>query len=317
MLRVHFTAQDLMRVGFASRPAPLMELGLAAATLQRRDDHSVFGQWRADRRRALSPAAMPLFSLVPPNGAGPLFLDPLSDALEDGLDQVRSAPAEMVARELRRVCPAYRPLTPWVRDLARGDRRAWRALDEALRTGHRALVSRHWDRMQASFRADLAWRGRLMAEQGVGAALTSLYPGSRWSGTTLQIDSSHDSEMTLTGRGLTLMPSSVWTGQPLVGYDADGRHLFLYQALTPLPMTADRPNGDPLDALLGRTRAAVLRSLLPQRTTSEIAGDLEISLASASQHTKTLRAAGLVMSERDGKSVWHTVTPLGAKLLSS
>lgn len=315
MLRVHFTAQDLMRVGFASRPAPLMELGLAAATLQRPDRNVVFARWRAARRREITSAALPLFSLVPPNGAGPLFLDPLSDALDDGMDGVLSAPRAVVTRELRRVCPAYRPVTPWVLDLARQDRRAWRTLERAVRAGHQTLVSRDWARMQASFAADLAYRGRLLAEEGLGATLASLYPGSVWSGTTLHIDLPRDSEITLTGDGLTLMPSSVWTGAPLVGQDAAGRPLLLYPALTPLPMIADRPDNDPLVALLGRTRAAVLRSLVASRTTTEVAGELGISLASASQHTTTLRAARLVTSARDGKSVWHTVTPLGGKFL--
>lgn len=314
MLRVHFTAQDLMRVGFALRPAPLMELGLAAATLQRRDHNVVFGRWRATRRREIPSTALPLFGLVPPNGAGPLFIDPLSEALDEGMDGILSTPRDLVTRELRRVCPAYRPITPWVRDLARQDRRAWRTLAQAVRAGHRTLVSRDWARMRASLAADLAYRGRLLAELGVGATLASLYPGSTWSGTTLQIDLPHDSEITLTGEGLTLMPSSVWTGQPLVGHDADGRPLLLYPALTPLPMTADLSDTDPLVALLGRTRAAVLRSLVVQHTTSEVAGELEISLASASQHATTLRAAGLVTSARDGKSVWHTLTPLGVKL---
>lgn len=314
MLRLHFTAQDLLRVRLAPRPAPLMELGLAAATLQRRDDQRAFGQWRADRRRDLPLAALPLFGLVPPNGAGPLFLDPLTATFEEGLEHVRSTPREVAVRELGRVCPAYRPVTAWVQDLARHDRRAWRTLAEALRTGHRALVTRQWDRMQTGFYADVAWRGRLLAEQGVGGTLTSLYPGSSWSGTTLHIDTPYDSERTLSGGGLTLMPSTVWTGSPLIGCDEDGRDLFLYPTLTPLPLTPDRPSGDPLAALLGRTRAAVLRSLSLEHTTSELAADLEISLASVSEHTKTLRAAGLIVSDRDGKSVWHSVTPLGAML---
>ncbi len=314
MLRVHFTVQDLLRVRLATLPAPLMELGLAAATLQRRDHRGAFGQWRVERRRDLPLAAMPLFGLVPPNGAAPLFLDPLTATFEEGLEHVRSTPRRVAVQELRRVCPAYRPVTGWVRDLARRDRQAWQTLAEALRTGHESLVSRHWDRMQASFYADVAWRRRLLTEQGVGTALTSLYPGSRWSGTTLHIDSSYDSEMTLRGEGLTLMPSSVWTGQPLIGYDADGRDLFLYPTLTPLPLTSDRQVGDPLAALLGGTRAAVLRSLSREHTTSQLAADLEISLASVSGHTKTLRAAGLIVSDRDGKSVWHSVTPLGAML---
>lgn len=251
MLRLHFTAEDLLRVRLAPRPAPLMELGLAAATLQRRDSRPAFARWRVERRRHLPPAALPLFGLVPPNGAGPLFLDPLTETFEEGLEQVRSTPRDVALRELQRVCPAYRPVTTWVQDLARQDRRAWQTLAEALRTGHRALVSRQWDRMRAGFYADVAWRGRLLAEQGLGATLTSLYPDSRWSGTTLHIDTPYDSDRTLSGGGLTLMPSTVWTGSPLVGYDDEGRDLFLYPTLTPLPLTSDRQVGDPLAALLG------------------------------------------------------------------
>ncbi len=316
MLQLHFTAQDFMRVEFASRPAPLMELGLAAATLQRRDRPAEFGHWRAERRRSLAAAAMPLFGLVPPNGRSPLFLDPLSETFEAGLDDVRAASRTFVAAELDRVCPAYRPITSWVQDLAAKDRAAWRTLEKAIRAAHQVLVGRDWDRMQASFYSDVAWRGRLLAERGLGVALTSLYPSSRWSGTTLQIDSPFDTEITLGGQGIMLMPSSVWTGQPLIGYDAAGRDVLIYPALTPLPMMADGPDGDPLVALLGRTRAAVLRSLPRGCTTSEIAADLRISLGSASQHAKTLRAAGLVVSERDGKSVLHSITADGAKLIA-
>ncbi len=73
MLQVHFTAQDLMRVGFASQPAPLMELGLAAAALQRRDCQGVFGRWRADRRRGLPSAALPCFASSRPTAQDRCF----------------------------------------------------------------------------------------------------------------------------------------------------------------------------------------------------------------------------------------------------
>lgn len=314
MFRVHFTAQDLMRVTFAPRPAPLLELGLAAATLQRRDDLGVFGRWRTARWRELPAAAAPLLSLVPPNGASPTFLDPLTETFEEGLETVRAAPRVTVTRELRRVCPAYRPLTSWVRDLAHDDREAWRNLDKAVRVGYAVLVSGHWERMRTSFFSDLAWRGRVQAEHGVGDMLAGLYPGSRWSGTTLEIASPRDSDLVLTGAGVTLMPSSVWTAGPLIGCEPDGRYTLYYPALTPLPMTPEEPDVDPLVTLLGRTRAAVLRTLQRQHTTGELAAELGISVASASQHTKTLRAAGLVTSQRDGKHVWHTATPLGAGL---
>jgi hypothetical protein len=37
MIRVHLTAKDLLRVKFATQPAPLIELGHSLAALQRRD----------------------------------------------------------------------------------------------------------------------------------------------------------------------------------------------------------------------------------------------------------------------------------------
>ena len=43
MLRVHLTAMDLLKTRFASAPAPLAEVGLAVAALQRRDPHSAAG----------------------------------------------------------------------------------------------------------------------------------------------------------------------------------------------------------------------------------------------------------------------------------
>ncbi len=116
------------------------------------------------------------------------------------------------------------------------------------------------------------------------------------------------------------MPSPFWTGRPLLaeGPDGpDGRCVLLYPALTPLPLVGPGPAQGALDALLGRTRAAVLQSLIEQRTTSELARDLDISLPSASEHARTLRAAGLITTERDGKAVLHSVTGLGVDLLHS
>ncbi|MFJ4526551.1 ArsR/SmtB family transcription factor [Streptomyces sp. NPDC088810] len=73
---------------------------------------------------------------------------------------------------------------------------------------------------------------------------------------------------------------------------------------------------DGLATLLGRTRAAVLQLLVRQRTTTEVAEELDISKSSASEHTKALRAARLISTYRDGKLVWHACTALGYDLLA-
>src|SRR6266700_3952845 len=99
MLRVHMTAEDLLRTRFASQPAPLVEIGLAVATLQGRDP--VFGSWRR-------------------SATGPLFLDPITTGLAEGLELVQSAPVSLVSEELRRVSAARSP-TPWLRLVAARD----------------------------------------------------------------------------------------------------------------------------------------------------------------------------------------------------
>ena len=71
----------------------------------------------------------------------------------------------------------------------------------------------------------------------------------------------------------------------------------------------------PPPSLLGRTRAAVLRSLDGGTTTSELAGRLGISVSGASQHASALREAGLVSSRRDRNRMLHSVTDLGDQLV--
>jgi len=70
-----------------------------------------------------------------------------------------------------------------------------------------------------------------------------------------------------------------------------------------------------LAALLGRTRAAVLATLVTGHTTTQLAQRVGISLASASEHAAVLREAGLVASRRTGGTMLHTLTPLGSRLL--
>lgn len=313
MLRVHLTAEDLLKVRFASHPAPLAEIGLAVAALQRRDP--VFRNWRRSAAAQLPIAARPLLDLVPPSATGPIFLDPVTTGLAEGLELVRAAPAPLVSTELRRVRGA-RPPTPWLRSLAERDREAFGELDLALRLAHHHLTADAWPRILTAFRAELAWRSRLIAELGVQAALSTLHPSISWNGTVMQVEGGDERDIHPRGGGLTLMPSPLWTGRALLAPQPDGSVLVVYPALTSLPLV-DAPAGDPLADLLGHTRAAILKLTFTERSTGELARELGISAATVSGHTKTLRAAGLIVSIRDGKAVYHCLTPLGDRLLNS
>lgn len=317
MLRLHFTADDLLRTRFASAPAPLVEMALAVAAMQRRD--TIFDGWRREAGPRLPRAGRTLLQLVPPSGAGPMFLDPVSDGTEDGLDTVLSSPRGLVRRELRRICSAGQPITPWIRALDERDPGAWQLLGAAVRAAHGALVQPSWARIWQSFRGEVAWRGRLIAESGLMAALETLHPAAQWRDTTLEIDAGSRYSISLAGRGVTLLPSAFLTNltsRPLVGTHPDGSMLVVYPALTALPLVDESPAQDPLADLLGRTRAAVLGLAAQPRTTGQLARELGISGASASEHARTLRAAGLLVTERAGKAVLHSVTSLGDRLLA-
>lgn len=307
MLRIHFTPEDLLRVRIASEPAPMLELGMAIATLQRNE--AVFAPWA--RRIRLHRSARPLFELIPPTAGGPMFLDPVSEGFDDGLDRVLSAPRDDVGAELARSC---RP-TPWTKGLIDHDRDAWQTLECALRGAYDSLIGPEWTRIRASFHADAAWRRMLLSQEGLRAALASIRPGSRWDGTTLEMNVPWEKEWALDGRGLTLMPSPFWTGGPRWHVHRD-RPLLVYPALTPLPLIEPQ-TGDALGALLGQTRASVLRVLTAPRTTTELAGTVGISKASASEHARTLHRAGLVVTRRTGRAVTHLITPLGLRLVNT
>jgi DNA-binding transcriptional ArsR family regulator len=155
-----------------------------------------------------------------------------------------------------------------------------------------------------------------MAEQGLQQALAGLFPRSRWRGTTLEMDVAVNREFHAAGRGVTLMPSMMGMTRPLIGNHPDGSVLVVYPGMTPLPLIGDPGDGDPLAALLGTTRAAALRALMQPRSTTGLASQLGVSAASASEHARTLRAAGLIATRRTGKAVWHSCTPLGVRLVA-
>jgi DNA-binding MarR family transcriptional regulator len=313
MLRIHLTAEDLLMTRFASQPAPLLETVIAVAALQRQD--LVFSNWRRSAAARLPAAARPLFELIPPSATGPLFLDPVTTDLAEGLEVVQAVPASTVRRELHHLSEG-RPPGQFLRSLAARNRGTWRDLDLALRAAHRHLIAKAWPRIVSAFRSELAWRSGLIAELGVRAAFSTLHPSISWNGAVMQIQTAAEFDCYPGGAGLTLMPSALWTGRAAVAPQPDGSVLIVYPAITPLPLIEEAAK-DVLAELLGANRAAVLCLARTQHTTSELAGKLGVSAATVSGHTKTLRAAGLITTTRAGKAVLHSVTPLGGMLLAN
>ncbi len=323
MLRIHFTIEDLARVQVATELDPLWETVLGLQQLCAGRGASVFRAWRrrareAVREQQLTGAVQLLGTLVPATGYFPDFLTPTAavDGLAASLDAVRGTPAGRLRREVRRLAEGTprRPVPPWLRDLAAGDRDRMAELTEALRAVHGTVVSPDRAEADALVEGDRALRARTLRDGGVHGLLGSLCPAIRWEPPVLYAEYPADRDLHLAGRGLRLVPSYFCWRTPVALADPGLDPVLVYPVDHGQGTTGITPQA--LLTLLGRTRARTLAALRDTATTGELARRLCVSPASASQHVHALAAANLVRSHRTGNQVLHTLTPLGVALLS-
>jgi hypothetical protein len=116
----------------------------------------------------------------------------------------------------------------------------------------------------------------------------------RWRSPVLEVRYPINRTIHLAGRGLRLIPSYFCWQNAITLADNDLSPILVYPVLRELPSPKD---GEvTAAALLGKTRAAVLR-------------------ATTSHHLTVLRDSGLISTHRHDKTVLHVLTPLGAALL--
>jgi hypothetical protein len=189
----------------------------------------------------------------------------VSADFDEGMETFLGIGAERLRQEMALYFGAPNsgvPLLP--RYAIEGDRDAGRVLAHGTKAAFAAAVQPYWVDVRANHHSELAQYGRLLACRGVGAALTTVMPGARWRGDCLLIDSPQDRTIRLGGRGLLITPAVFWTGPPLVGELPDQPVLLAYPAPAVLSIRVGT-EPDSLAAVLGATRAAVLR-LLPTST---------------------------------------------------
>lgn len=319
MLRIRLGLEDLARLRLASSGvASPIEAMYSVMVLRGPAAGPAFRRWRARMRRLAGPETGPLLDLLRPDaGDLPDFLLTRTGDLGAYLETVASTPADALGAQLRAVYGGLRP-SMYARDLASGDRAARTALITAIESYYRAFAA-DWPVLRETAAADLAERSSVLARAGLGAVLESLHPGLRWRPPALEIDRpGPDREIEPGGRPVVLVPALFLWGRPRVLLEPDGPLFVTYPAGGALRLPADpAAPDDPLTEALGRTRAQVLRALRTGRTTTQLAEQLAVSAASASEHTAVLRRAGLVASRREGRAVRHMATPLGLELLGA
>ncbi len=184
-----------------------------------------------------------------------------------------------------------------------------------------AVIAPHWDQIRAVLDAEIAYRARQVTLGGVSAMLNDLHPQLQLRQSVICINQTCNRDYDLEGKGLLLIPS-VFAGS----------HLMFDPGSLGLPNMVYRPRGlgtvwenndttlaagDPLSALIGHARTAILRNAELPRTTTGLARELSLSGATISAHLSILKRCGMVTSWRSGRRVLYQRTPLASSILSA
>lgn len=259
--------------------------------------------------------------------------------MERALETLASAPTDQLHEELeplrRSTAGSATWVRVWLRDLARGDRRAHEALANLLRRYYRCAIAPYWETIRSYLDAEQARRGGILIRRGVDGLLGTLHPRVQWRPpSVLDVGAGPGPRQAtptyvLGGRSLVLVPSVFCVDGPHVfrsNHDPASPYVLVYPALREMCDAASlwapgiAPKATALAKLLGRTRAKALQTVAETRTatttTTGLARQLRVSPATASHHLRVLRDARLITSRRSGTEVAHRVTPLGRALLT-
>jgi DNA-binding transcriptional ArsR family regulator len=316
-LRLHLDTADLGRIRFAFSPVWETVTSLRALST----GNGLHTPWLRDLRGRLGGVDLALLTeLVPPTGYIPDFLTPSpprrSSSFESGLAAIAATPPTTVAADLAALAadqPGRRgpdlradPATTLTRIVTELDR-YWQA-----------AVRPHWPRIRALLDTDLAYRMDELAAGGIAQLFRTLHPRVAFDRDTITVAKPTCELPDIRGRGLLLVPCLfAWPDvlvlvaephAPTVTYSPRGAGR-VWQ-------TAPATHQSPLADLLGTSRAAVVAQLDLPMSTTQLACHLDLTPPTLSVHLKTLRAAGIVTSRRNGRAVLYHRTPLGDLLLS-
>ena len=324
--RIHFTAEDLERIQVRPTLGPLAETVKAMCLLRcAQQARAPYRPWRDQVKDRLTPQMAALTALFPPGSPG-VDLPMLTGAaptMKQGVQALLAVPRDHLLLEMEYTDRMHKlPAAAWA--VAETGGQARLQLAAAAVAAHRVLVEPYWTRIHACLHAEQVARLRTLAAGGPNGLLGSLQSQwICWRPPVLEVLVASDYDVPLNGRGIALVPS-VFVGQvPMLHTNPNDPMEGPWRVLPPPDNRAGlrhlwanpRPRGAALAALVGRTRAAVLRTIAEGCSTTELADRVGISLAAASQHASVLRDAGLITTHRQGSAVLHVLTPLGAELL--
>jgi DNA-binding transcriptional ArsR family regulator len=261
-----------------------------------------------------------LRALLPDAGYFPDFLNPIAATLglNDGLEAIRSTSKSRLRQDVTQLASTRR-LPTGAASIANGSQRDLSDLTDTMQICYDLLVRPYEQDIEAAFERDRRCRLAALADGGVHGLLESLSPFACWTAGELCVPNHRSQNLQLRNRGLLLIPASFCVSTPVTLFDSELTPVLIYPA-TPHFTSAqqdDSGTAQSLVSLVGASRAAILRAVGKQRRvmSTPLARQLDISMASTSEHTKILRDAGLITSHREQNRLFHQLTPLGQELL--
>jgi hypothetical protein len=310
-VRIHFTAEDLARTRLVPGPAPFFEAVYGACRLVNDYQDPYFTRWLHHARDALGSALRPTLALLysPIAQDSDLVSRSYQGSLEHAIDTMRDIPPRQLGSALQdltdRVPAAQWP--NWAPNPTTNPSQVLDLLARALQIYHHAALAPYWPQLERAATADHANHSTTVAELGVHELLRTLSPDLTWEHPTLSYAFAAPTiprsvDVYLKGRGLLLLPSVFLrraAGLWLQYADPEAPPVLTYPVnrdirTTPWACHESEDGGVRLGALLGTTRASLLRTLASgPLTTTQVAARLRISPASASEHATVLHDTGL------------------------
>lgn len=301
--------------------SPLVEVGASLRLLTSPRPPAVHRRWLRRVSAELGRVDLELLlAVAPPDGPPLAAMFPPARGratIEQQMIMLAGTPAGPILDDLVRIWSGQ-PRPRSVRRLIEAGPAAPRLLADAVAGYWVIALAPYWHRMLAVLEDDLAYRSNRSASGGLFSLLGDLHPEVSLDGAVLNIDKPRYPDATYDGHHLTLVPS-IFLGPALVlDHEADAFELTypargvgrVWEELTDQP-AAD----DPLAALIGSSRSAILQQLVIPLSTTQLARRLEQSPATVSRHLSILRDSGMVVSWRSGRSMLYRRTALAGSLV--
>jgi DNA-binding transcriptional ArsR family regulator len=310
----------------AARPDPLWELVLAVRLMRQRPGDFLFTNWRTEASSQLQRAGLGeqltlLRALLPHAGYFPDFLNPVAAGagLDEGLDAICSTPRQRLRQDMAQLA-STRPLPSTARSIAHGSPQSLADLAATLRLCYDLIVRPYEQDLKAAFERDRRTRLDALADGGVNGLFDSLRPFAYWTSGELCVPNHRSQTIALKNRGLLLIPAGFCINTPVTLFDSDLPPVLIYPVGLQFTSRSEGNSGSSgsLLKLIGATRTAILQAVQEQRRvmSTQLAKQLDVSIASISEQTRTLRESGLITSQRDQNRLFHQLTPLGQALLT-